>query len=101
MSITKMRLSDKNVCKVTFTVPSNISETARKVYLVGEFNNWELPGLVMKKKNGKFTITLKLDVNKEYQFRYLVDGIHWETDWEADKLAQIPGLDEYNSVVIV
>ena len=27
--------------------------------------------------------------------------IHWETDWEADKLAQIPGLDEYNSVVIV
>ena len=41
MSITKMRLSDKNVCKVTFTVPSNISETAKKVYLVGEFNNWD------------------------------------------------------------
>lgn len=58
MSITKMRLSDKNVCKVTFTVPSNISETARKVYLVGEFNNWELPGLVMKKKTGSSPLHL-------------------------------------------
>jgi 1,4-alpha-glucan branching enzyme len=101
MSITKMRLSDKNVCKVTFTAPSNVSESAKKVYLVGEFNNWELPGLLMKKKNGKFTITLRLDVNKEYQFRYLVDGVQWETDWEADKQVLIPWLDEYNSVVIV
>lgn len=101
MSITKMRLSNKDVCKVTFTAPSHISETAKTVNLAGEFNNWELPGLVMKKKNGKFTITLKLDVNKEYQFRYLVDMVHWETDWEADKLTLIPWLDEYNSVVIV
>lgn len=101
MSITKMRLSNKDVCKVTFTAPSNISEFAKTVNLVGEFNNWELPGLVMKKKNGKFTITLKLDVNKEYQFRYLVDGIHWETDWDADSIVLIHFSNEFNSVVKV
>ena len=28
MSITKMRLSNKDICKVTFTLPSYLAETA-------------------------------------------------------------------------
>jgi 1,4-alpha-glucan branching enzyme len=96
-----MRLSNKDICKVTFTLPSHLAETAKTACLVSEFNNWEMPGLQMKKIRGKFTITLKLQVNKDYQFRYLVDGIHWETDWEADELTLIPFLDEYNSIVKV
>lgn len=96
-----MKLSDKEVCKVTFTFTSKLAETAKTVHLIGDFNNWKQPGLKMRKRNEKFSLTIKLPVNNEYQFRYLVDGSHWETDWEADSLAHIPWVDEYNSVVIV
>lgn len=53
MSIIKMRLSNRDVCKVTFTAPSHISETAKTVNLAGEFNNWELPGLLNEEKKRK------------------------------------------------
>ena len=101
MSITKKYLSTKKVCKVTFALPSGLAETASKANLVGEFNNWDTEGLPMKKKNGSFTLTIELQLNKKYQFRYLVDGKNWETDWDVDEIAPIPFSDELNSVVNV
>ena len=40
----------------------------------------------MKKlKNGDFKATIKLHRDKEYKFRYFIDGTRWENDWCADK----------------
>ena len=52
-------------------------------------------------RDGAFTVTLKLETGREYQFRYLISGTIWENDWEADKYAPTahPGVE--NSVVVV
>ena len=101
MSIAKKYLSENGVCKVTFTLPPSLAETAKTAHIVGEFNNWDPKSLPMKKRNGKFSLSLELQKNNDYQFRYLVDGTSWETDWEADELASIPFANEHNSVVKV
>jgi hypothetical protein len=36
-------------------------------------------------KKGTFTATVALEPNKEYHFRYFVDGQRWENDWNTDK----------------
>lgn len=102
MSITKKYLQNKGVCKVTFTLPPGLSEKAKRANVVGEFNNWNPEEHPMKKrKNGQFALSMELQSNNEYQFRYLVDGVTWETDMEADALASTPFEEEYNSVVKV
>jgi len=100
MSVEKKTLAKNGVCKVTFNLPSSIAETARTAHVVGDFNDWDPTRHPMKKtKNGKFSLSLELPGNSEYEFRYLVDGTNWETDWEADSLNPAPWGDEYNSVV--
>jgi 1,4-alpha-glucan branching enzyme len=102
MSIGKKYLGEKGVCKVTFKLPSTLAETASTATVVGEFNNWDPAGIPMKKsKTGKFSLSMELPIDNEYQFRYLVDGTKWETDWDADALSPVPGSDEFNSVVKV
>ena len=54
-----------------------------------------------KQKDGSFTITLDLPTDREYQFRYLIDGEIWISDPEADKYAFSPFGDCENSVVAV
>ena len=46
MAIAKQYLKTKPVCKVTFTVPA---EDAKKVAVVGDFNNWNPKGSLLKK----------------------------------------------------
>jgi 1,4-alpha-glucan branching enzyme len=59
---------------------------ANETYLVGDFNGWDETAHPMKKRKSDqcFTIELKLEPNKDYQFRYLADGV-WHNDWDADK----------------
>lgn len=72
---------------------------ADKVYLVGDFNDWnEQKDEMTRLKDGRFKISLKLKPNQEYQFRYLVDG-DWHNDWEADKYVANPFSGD-NSVVV-
>jgi hypothetical protein len=52
-------------------------------------------------KSGDFTITIDLNINKEYQYRYLIDEMIWENDWQADKYVSSPYGDCDNSVVVV
>jgi len=100
MSIEKKYLKTGGVCKVTFSLPSAIAQTAKTVNVVGDFNNWDRSMHLMKKsKNGKFSLSLNLEKNKEYKFRYLIDDTNWETDWDTDSVVPIPWGDEYNSVV--
>ena len=51
-----------------------------------------------RKKDGCFTLAVKLEPNTEYQFRYLIDG-EWHNDWDADKYANNPYSGD-NSVVV-
>lgn len=102
MSLKKQFLKSKPICKVTFRLPAEAAETAEKVVLVGDFNEWNTEeGVEMKQlKNGSFKTTINLETGKAYQFRYLIDGETWENDWEADEYISTPyGTD--NSVVDV
>ncbi|MCI7534822.1 MAG: glycoside hydrolase, partial [Treponema porcinum] len=47
-----------------------------------------------------FSVKLELDADKEYQFRYLLDGYKWENDWKADKYIPAPYSNADNSVVV-
>lgn len=81
MAIAKQYLKTKDVCKVTFTLPIE----AEKVAVVGDFNNWNPKGSVLKKlKNGTFKGTFDLPKENTYEFRYLVDG-EFMNDPHADR----------------
>lgn len=100
MGITKKYLSDNKACKVTFTLPPGLSKTAETANVVGDFNNWDTDANPMKKrKNGHFALTMELPAEKEYQFRYLLNGDTWETDLKADDLAPTDFPDQFNSVL--
>jgi 1,4-alpha-glucan branching enzyme len=101
MSLKKQYIKTKPVCKVTFVVNKDIAASASKVNLTGDFNNWDIESIEMKKsKSGEFTATIELEKGKEYQFKYVVDGKVWINESEADKF--VPnGFQSENSVVIV
>jgi 1,4-alpha-glucan branching enzyme len=86
-------------CKVTFYTNQEIK--AETVHLVGDFNDWNETSHPMEAlKDGRFKLTITLDPNKEYQFRYLINKTEWHNDWDADKYAPNPyGGD--NSIVTV
>jgi 1,4-alpha-glucan branching enzyme len=89
----------KTKCKVTFEVPDGISDSTDTVYLVGDFNNWDERATPLEKKKSSYAVTLDLELDKEYQFRYLVNEHTWHNDWEADKYVPNPFHGD-NSVVI-
>jgi 1,4-alpha-glucan branching enzyme len=102
MAIKKQYLKSKPVCKVTFTLPKEAVQSAQKVCIVGDFNNWKKKASPLKKlQNGSCKITLDLECGREYQFRYLLDNTIWENDWDADKYVPSGSYDAENSVVIV
>ncbi len=84
--IKKQYLKSNGSCNVTFRLPKDAAPDAKVVTLVGEFNDWNLNEIEMKKlKSGDFKVTLKLLKNKAYKFRYLIDSKRWENDWYADR----------------
>ena len=100
VGIKKEYLKNINMCQVTFTLPKVFAPDAKSVCIVGDFNDWNIHANRMKKqKNGSYTIKLKLQPDKEYQFRYLIDGSKWENDWNADRYVRNPYGDSDNSVI--
>lgn len=100
--IQKEYLADKQICQVTFRLPKMAAEDAKRVCVVGDFNNWRSDAAPMKRlKNGDYTIKLELEAGREYQFRYLIDESKWENDWHADGYVRSPFGDCDNSVVKV
>jgi len=97
----KRFLKSKPVCKVTFELPAQAASEASKVALVGDFNDWDPEATTLKRvKGGAYNVMLELPRDREFQFRYLIDGERWENDWEADKYVPTPAGDSENSVVI-
>jgi len=102
MSLKKQFMKSKPICKVTFHLSKEAVAQAKKVALVGDFNEWNPSATPMKKqKDGGFSVTLNLEQGREYQFRYLLDDTIWENDWCADKYVPSAVGDADNSVVVL
>jgi len=98
MAIKKQYLKSKPVCKVTFSIEA---EDAKKVSVVGSFNNWNAKKAPLKKlKNGTFKGTLDLEKDNAYEFKYVVDGAY-VNDAAADAYAWNDFAGAENSVVNV
>ena len=88
----------RNVVEVLFSLPAEIQ--GETVFLVGDFNNWdETANPMIRTDDGGFEVTLNLEKEREYQFRYLVNGDEWHNDWKADKYVSNPYSGD-NSVLI-
>jgi 1,4-alpha-glucan branching enzyme len=88
MSLKKEPVKGKPLVKVTFTIPSELTEGVKAVALVGDFNEWNPKAAPMRKlPKGGFYAALDLQKGRNYQFRYLVDGGRWVNDPAADSYA--------------
>lgn len=72
--------------KVTFIY----SYQAQSVYIVGDFNDWDIHCDEMVAKDGAFQLTLWLKTGRDYRFLYWVDESEWQVDWRADKYVHTP-----------
>ncbi len=70
--------------RVTFRVSHCI--WADSVALAGEFNDWDphSHSLLQTHEDGDWHISLILEKDRAYRFRYLVDGREWMDDDHAD-----------------
>lgn len=101
MSIKKQYLKTKPTCKVTFRLPKQKIDGAKKINVVGEFNQWSKDATPMQHyKNGSFSKTIDLDLNKNFQFRYLIDGMYWKNDSDADSYVHCTYGNCENSVIV-
>ncbi len=75
--------SPKSSCvRVIFELPACI--WADHIFLVGEFNDWNVAVTPFaQNRDGVWRAVVDLLANRDYQFRYLVDG-SWQTDSHAD-----------------
>jgi len=103
MSIKKQYLKSEPACKLAFRVSKDQAQNAETVKIVGEFNDWNTDVEPMKKlKSGDFTQTLKLDAEKEYQFKYLINDTDWINEEEADKMVPNGLVEgEFNSALVL
>jgi 1,4-alpha-glucan branching enzyme len=70
--------------RITFRVSHHI--WADSIALVGEFNDWDAHSDLLRRTHddGEWHISLVLETNRSYRFRYLVDGKEWMDDDHAD-----------------
>ena len=83
---------------VTFEIPDSV--WADRMHLVGDFNGWDRESLPFR-HNGRdvWQVEIELEQGGEYHFRYLIDGDHWRSDYQADRHAA--GADGVNDSVVI
>ena len=80
MALKKSFSKDKKTCKVTFIVSKEAAQGAKTINLAGDFNSWSSTDTSLTLGNdGSFSVTLELESDREYQFRYLLDGCRLES----------------------
>lgn len=100
MPVIKQFLKTKPECKVKFIVSAEEACGAKRIVLVGDFNDWDPTASPMKKqKNGDFSLTLTLPVGGEHQFRYLADDSRWINDSDCDGYAYCSFAQQENSLL--
>jgi 1,4-alpha-glucan branching enzyme len=68
--------------EITFSLPAACG--AEQVHLVGDFNDWSNDATPLERTDDGFEVRVPLRTGRSYRFRYLLDGVRWENDWEAD-----------------
>jgi 1,4-alpha-glucan branching enzyme len=72
--------------QVTFSLPKDL--WADRIYLVGDFNNWDRTSHPFDRdRSGGWSLSVELEQGRVYQFRYLLDDQDWLNDTEADSYA--------------
>lgn len=75
--------SSTPVIYATFVLPADL--WAEQVHLVGDFDSWNRQAHPMSRNQlGQWVITIRLEANRAYQFRYLIDDDRWTNDDNAD-----------------
>ncbi len=82
------------VARVTFTLSQSF--WADRIHLVGDFNNWDRSSHPFQRDHdGKWVLTVDLEVGRAYQFRYLCDR-EWMNESQADAYVHNPyGSDNF------
>ena len=77
--------------KVAVTFETMMCPDAKTLHLVGDFNDWNPDAHPMKqRKDGTWSITLRLTKHRDWQYRYVVNGADWVTDDEDGDTAPNP-----------
>ena len=91
---------DSKSCRICFLVPKEIAAGATSIAVAGTFNNWDQYSHQMEKqKNGDFSLNVVVEAEREYEFRYIIDGIRWENAHNADKYVWSEHSNCDNSVI--
>ncbi|GEM_PF-533151 len=83
--------------RIPTTFTWNATPETKKVYLVGDFNEWDTQSESMTKRKGQFSKTMRLAPG-QYQYKFVVDG-----EWKVDPAAPLvrSGLGSTNNVITV
>jgi 1,4-alpha-glucan branching enzyme len=93
--------SDKTRCLVTFWLPMAAAPEATSVAVAGSFNDWSLDQHPLKRsESGDFSGEIELESGREYEFRFVIDGVRWENAWNADKYVWSAYAQAENSVIV-
>jgi len=92
-SLSRRRIiGTKHEVEFTFAAPK-----AKKVCIAGNFNDWNMTSMPMKKNaDGTWKIKLKLSPGK-YEYKFVVDGI-WIQDTACSETA-LNSFGTYNNVI--
>lgn len=79
----------KTVARVTFSLPTDTK--SESISLVGDFNDWDPRSHPLRQdKQGRWALSLDLELRRAYQFRYLLNSREWMCDTEADAYVYNP-----------
>ncbi|ATC97104.1 isoamylase early set domain-containing protein [Pseudoalteromonas tunicata] len=79
--LTKRFFKTKAEAEVTFEI--SVSE-ADNVALVAEFTDWQPMPMKYVKKDNVYRTKVRLPIEQQFHFRYLIDDSKWENDHQAD-----------------
>ena len=83
---------------VTFELPSAL--WAERVSVVGDLNDWDTTATPMlrNRTHDAWRATLELPLGRRYLLRYILNGVEWLNEWQADDYEETDD-GVYSSVV--
>jgi Carbohydrate-binding module 48 (Isoamylase N-terminal domain). len=98
MPLKKVYDKAKSRCKVTFSLAAEEAGEPAKLFLAGDFNDWDPRAKAMRKSGGLFSASVELEAGRQYQYRFVTDQGVWMNDTEADLYVYSAFADSDNSV---
>jgi hypothetical protein len=89
--------------EITFSFPAEAMQGASEIYLVGDFNNWNVEDAIrfQYELDGFFRAIAELEEGQTYHYRFLLNNGSWVNDYQAEAYVQIPELYIDNCVITV